>query len=344
LAWYKFDVHRSSPRVRVDIGDAYELVLSLAIAADGDGEALGAGAPLRARVRAFAASAWMWTHLVSVVAESPSPRDVDAIRVMLDRMPALEIQRRLVGYYTSWFREMTDARVMDLALRGDAVATRAFLRTSMPEDAAWRCSLGSRLEAGERETKRELIELIEMWDGSVFHDHLRTAMPLIRAATRIRRRRVARRASAEVVGAFLGCEYVPAPTTDRVIVVPSLVLSDQIHEFDHGRTLFLCVPVERRVTRDTSDLTIVLRALADESRMQIVVALSREDLLAQDLADELGIALSTTLHHLAALRRAGLVEHGGRRRAYALRTAPLRRLRAVLGEIDAPLSRVRSAR
>ncbi|HEY6959034.1 MAG TPA: metalloregulator ArsR/SmtB family transcription factor [Candidatus Limnocylindria bacterium] len=335
-------MRRSSPRVRVDIGEAYELVLSLAVAAEGEVAALGAGDPLLARVRAFAASAWMWTHLASVVAESPVPRDVDAFRVTLERLPALEIQRRLVGYYTSWFRDMTDGQVMDLALRGDAAATRAFLRTSMPEDAVWHASLRRRLAAGERETKRELVDLIDTWDAEVFRA-IGTRMPLVRAAARIRKRRVAGRSNAEVVGAFLGSEYVPAATTDRVIVVPSLVLRDEIHEFDHGRTLFLCVPVEQRARRDTSELTTILRALADDGRMQMVVALSREDLLAQDLADQLGLSLSTTLHHLAALRRAGLVEHGGRRRAYALRGAPLRRLRDVLAETLAPVSRARSA-
>lgn len=286
----------------------------------------------------------MWTHLVGVAADSPAPRDVDALRLTLDRMPALEIQRRLVGYYTSWFRDMTDARVMDLALHGDTVAIRTFLRTSMPEDAAWRGSLHARLESGERETKRELVDLVETWETAVFRPHLRAAMPLIRAATRIRKRRVVGRPADEIVSAFLGCEYVPAAWTDRIVVVPSLVLRDEIHEFDHGRTLFLCVPVEQHARRDTSELTRLLRALADDSRLQMVVALSGEDLLAQDLADQLGIGLSTTLHHLAALRRAGLVERGGRRRAYALRAAPLGRLRAALAEIDVPrVSRARSA-
>jgi DNA-binding IclR family transcriptional regulator len=66
-----------------------------------------------------------------------------------------------------------------------------------------------------------------------------------------------------------------------------------------------------------------------------VAALANEDLRAQEVADRVGLGLPTALHHLGALRRAGFVTNGGRRRAYALRRAPLRRLRALLDELGA---------
>jgi DNA-binding transcriptional ArsR family regulator len=309
--------------VRLDVADANELVLSMGAAAS-KGDRVG----LADDVRVFAPSPWMWTHLVSVVADAPTPRDGDALLVHLERMPALELERRLVGYYTSWFRELTAPAVMDRALAGDSAAVRAFLRTSMPEDDAWRASLRARLEAGPRRTKRELIDLVDGWNTRVFAPVARESMREVR--------RVARAARDDPEGETLRELIGGAPVTDGrdLVIVPSAALGEDVHEFDHLRTLFLCVPVRPR-KRSPSELGALVGVLADESRASIVTALARESLTAQELADRIGLGLPTTLHHLAALRRTGFVDRGGRRRAYALRREPLHRLHALLEELGA---------
>jgi len=330
---YKFHVRRSSAPVRVEVADANELVLSLSVAAGGGHDRTADGdhrTALAARIRRFAPSSWMWTHLISIVAESPVPRDVNAFLMQLDRMPALEVERRLVGYYTSWFRELTPPDVMDRALQGDAAARRAFLRSSMPEDPAWRDSLDARVDAGPNATKRELLDIVGAWHDGIFRPLVRETMRELRQAVR------AARASSvdETTRAFIGCVPITGPETTSVVIVPSVVLAEDIHEFDHARTLFFCVPVQRRPGRAPSELGTLVRVLADDSRASIVTALAREDLTAQAVADRVRLGLPTTLHHLAALRRAGFVTRGGRRRAYALRRAPLKRLRALLEELD----------
>ena len=321
-ACYKFDVHRTSAPARVEVADANELVLSLAAAAERrDGGALAD------RVRAFAPSAWMWTHLVSVVAEAPRPRDVPSLLVRLDRMPALELQRRLVGYYTSWFSEQTERPVMDLALRGDKSAIRSFLRSSMPEDTRWHASLAARLDAGPERTKTDLMALTAVWHNAVFaavaHDTMRT----LRRAVRETRRDAAH----GILRAFVGCE--PITDATAVVIVPSVTVGEEIHEFDHAGTLFFCVPVDDH-DRDRSELAALMRVLADDTRAAMVAALAHRDLTAQELADRTGVGLSTALHHLATLRRASLVSRGGRRRSYTLRREPLRRLRSLIDDLD----------
>lgn len=319
----------------MEVADANELVLSLGVATgDGHGPAPDGSnsVALAERVRRFAPSSWMWTHLISVVVESPAPHDANAFLMHLDRMPALEVQRRLVGYYTSWFRELTPVDVMDRALQGDAAARRAFLRSAMPEDARWHDSLRARIDAGPEGTKHDLLEIVGAWHDGVFRPLARQTMRELRQAVR------AARASSvdETLRTFIGCVPITSPQTANVVVVPSVVLGEDIHEFDHAGTLFFCVPVERRAARTPSELSALVRVLADDSRAAIVTALSREDLTAQEVADRVRLGLSTTLHHLSALRRAGFVAHGGRRRAYALRRAPLKRLRALLEELDGP--------
>lgn len=312
--------------MRVDVADANELVLSLAAAVANDGHRV----PLLADAHRFAPSDWMWTHLVSVVADAPSPRDASAFLVRLDRMPAVELQRRLVGYYTSWFRDLTPPDVMDRALAGDATAIRAFLRTSMPEDAAWQASLRARLDAGPIRTKRDAVALVSAWHDAVFRPLARTTMRELRQAVRGMRAGASRDA---ILRAFIGC--VPRTDARAMVIVPSLLVGAEIHEFDHAGTLFFCVPVEPRAPRGPSEISAIVRVLADDSRAAIVATLAREDLRAQEVADRVGLGLPTALHHLKALRRAGFVARGGRRRAYALRREPLRRLRALLDDLDA---------
>lgn len=119
----------------------------------------------------------------------------------------------------------------------------------------------------------------------------------------------------------LGWEYVPEPGISRVLIVPSLVIRPDVHEFEHEQLKILCIPVEApTAASDASgaELLDLARALADETRLRIVLALSEGDLAAQELADRSGAGLTTVLHHLAVLQRSGLVGGGGRRRPYRL--------------------------
>ena len=76
----------------------------------------------------------------------------------------------------------------------------------------------------------------------------------------------------------------------------------------------------------------LLRAMADETRQRILQLLSTPgagEMLAfsvTDIAEQVGLTVSTASHHLQILRRAGLVEvaRSGRERRYALNFPVLR--------------------
>lgn len=63
-----------------------------------------------------------------------------------------------------------------------------------------------------------------------------------------------------------------------------------------------------------------LRAVADETRIRLLRTLCEGEKYVSELADRLGLAQPTVSHHLAILRRAGLVEarRDGPRVVYAL--------------------------
>lgn len=94
----------------------------------------------------------------------------------------------------------------------------------------------------------------------------------------------------------------------------------------------------------------LLRALADENRLRIVVLLGGGELCVCHIAEALGLSQPNASQHLGVLRNAGLVE--GERRGgwthYRLRTGddPVRDrlLRAVADSLDADAAREDRAR
>jgi len=339
-------MRRTSPatlRARIESAPAYELVLSLAVAASDASTPQAttvrdaAGAALVDRVRRFASSDWMWAHLLSLAHEAPPPRDVPAFRAYVQGVPPLEIQRRLAGFYVRWFRRSTSPEVMEAAIRGDDDAIREFVARGSGEDPSWSRSLRTRLDAGAARTKADLLPLLDAWIDGVFGPVTRPTLRRLGAAASLRRRAVSGRAAADAVSGVLGWEYVPEPSIGRVLLVPSVVIHPTTHEFEHGQTKLICFPIDPR--EDTSprasrELLAVARALADESRLRALTALAGSDLGAQELADRLGLGLSTVLHHLGELRAAGLVERGGRRRPYRIAAQGLDRAAALLHELS----------
>jgi DNA-binding transcriptional ArsR family regulator len=329
-------------RARIESAASYELVLSLAVAASDastpQAVALrdAAGGALIDRVRHFASSDWMWTHLLSLAYEAPPPRDVPAFRAYLQVVPPLEIQRRLAGFYVRWFRRSTAAEVMDAAIRGDAAAIREFVARGSGEDPSWSRSLRTRLQVGAARTKTELLPLLDAWVDRVYGPVTLPTLRRLGAAASLRRRAVSGRAAADAVSEVLGWEYVAEPGIGRVLLMPSVVIHPTTHEFEHEQTKLICFPIDPHADPSppvSRELLTLARALADESRLRALTALAGSDLGAQELADRLGVGLSTVLHHLAELRAAGLVESGGRRQPYRIAVPRLERAAALLREI-----------
>ncbi|OPX23252.1 MAG: hypothetical protein B1H03_02370 [Planctomycetales bacterium 4484_113] len=61
------------------------------------------------------------------------------------------------------------------------------------------------------------------------------------------------------------------------------------------------------MSQSPSELVVILKALADESRLRILRALTHRSLCVCELAAFLGLAMSTVSEHLSVLHDAGLV-------------------------------------
>lgn len=84
------------------------------------------------------------------------------------------------------------------------------------------------------------------------------------------------------------------------------------------------VQAPRPESAPTATVARVFNALADETRLRIIKLLSEGEKSVDELVQALGIAQSTTSHHLRVLREAGLIrgEKRGRNIYYSL-TQPL---------------------
>lgn len=313
-------------RATVEAAAAYELVLSMASPRS---LARVAGAGLMTRLSALGhGSDYFWAHLLSVAVDAPPPRDAEAFLAHLEAVDAGDLRLRLAGYYVRWFRWLTPPEIMLKALRGDRRATEAFLSTSEPQDPAWQAALREILGSSPANLKSRVLSLAWGWYRAVGRSLLREQPALRQEATRQRARGI-KLAAVELIAAVAGLEYVPEPGIERVILIPSLVIRPERHVFDHLQLKIIAYPLPAR-RRDAwtapADLTGLVKSLADARRLGMVRLLAGGPLSAQQVAGRLGIPITTALHHLAVLRRGGVLHGGkGRGQSYQLdRTLPAR--------------------
>jgi DNA-binding transcriptional ArsR family regulator len=87
-------------------------------------------------------------------------------------------------------------------------------------------------------------------------------------------------------------------------------------------------------TNTAIDLDAALRALADENRRTILALVREGPLAVGDIADRVDVTQQAVSHHLAVLKRAGLVDESreGTRHLFAVRTDGFAAVRSYLDD------------
>jgi DNA-binding transcriptional ArsR family regulator len=80
--------------------------------------------------------------------------------------------------------------------------------------------------------------------------------------------------------------------------------SCEIFTYDEGKVNRL-----KKEVVQTEGLSTYFKALADDNRLKIIHALSREELCVRDVADIIGTTMQVASHHLRVLRDIGLVKN-----------------------------------
>ena len=245
----------------------------------------------------------LWLHLLGLALES------DDIVGRVEALRPLELRRHLVGVFVPSWRRLVGAETLEGAARGDTAAAKRLLAQPRYYAGRARPALGEILPLSARETKARILAELRS-----------TPAPDTAAldADATAKRSLADEADPlDVIDAACGgYRYEPEPDTDRVVLVPHLSAGPAVLLCQHRRTRIICYPAAVDEPAERDRLLLVGRAVGDPKRVAILERLRAGEASLDELAAAIGLARSTTHHHLAQLRAARLIAFRGNAGGY----------------------------
>jgi DNA-binding transcriptional ArsR family regulator len=317
-------VDASRPRLRIEVeaSEAAELLYSLnAVFGDNQPETFDVGAERIAGLRAGAGpglaelaellvtGAACSASLLGLVHETPAPRRAADFVAQLRAIDPLEIQLNLLGYYMRGHHIAEPETIRRAALgEADAVDELVGAANRWEEKGLLVRRL---LELGADALKANVIELITRWNDEVFAPMLDELGPLLeRSAEEARALAASLPPSDFIVRVTGGIQYTAPPEIHAVVFFPSWWFRPWVLMSEHKDVRIFNYAVGAAATDDGvdfGDLARLYKALGDEKRLALLRLLQHGPIALGQAAREVGLAKSTTHHHLAILRHAGLV-------------------------------------
>jgi DNA-binding transcriptional ArsR family regulator len=316
------DASRPRLRVEVAVSEAAELLFSLtAVLGDNAAETFDIGAERIGEIRASLAPELLElatllvggtgcaASLLGVVSETAPPRAVPELVAALESIDPLELQLALLGYYARG-HHIADPETIRRAALGEGAAVDELVAAA----AAWpeKQPLVRRvLDLGGPLLREHVLELVTRWNDEVFAPRLDEIRPLLeRDAAEKRALSESLPAGEFVVRATGGIEYTAPPEIHTLVFFPSWWFRPWVLLSEHKNVRIFGYPIAAGTTEggaDVGDLARLYKALGDEKRLTLLRLLRRGPVALGDAARQVGLSKSTTHHHLAILRHAGLV-------------------------------------
>ena len=213
------------------------------------------------------------------------------------------------------------ADTLDAAARGDGRAAKRLLTHDRYYGRRARESLAEVLPLTPAETKRRIVAALGAFAEEVFGAHEAELAEKLHAEASAKRSLAETLAPRDLItAAARGYVYEPEPELARVVLVPHFAARPWTLLCQHRDARVICYGVtetEDDPERALADrLERLGRALADTKRVAILLRLQRSQATFAELAEEVGLARSTTHHHLAQLRAAELITLRGNARGY----------------------------
>jgi DNA-binding transcriptional ArsR family regulator len=262
----------------------------------------------------------IWLHLLGLALEQ---RAGDAATFVegVSAVKPLELRRHLLGTYVPAWIEMIGADVLERAVRGDRRAANRLLAHDRYYGGRARESLTVLLPLTPAETKQRVLAALGAYADEVFRpeeDRLRLELREEEAAKRLLGASLSGREL--ITASARGYVYEPEPEFSRVVLIPHVAARPWTLLCQHRDARIICYGIagsELDPERARADqLERLGRALGDSKRVAILLRLRQSQATFAELADEVGLARSTTHHHLAQLRAAGLIVLHGNARSY----------------------------
>jgi DNA-binding transcriptional ArsR family regulator len=283
-----------------------------------------------------------WLHLLGLALElppSPALEFVDA----LGGIDALELRRHLVGVYVPAWVTLVGADALEAAAEGDEHAVAALLDHPRYYATRARESLSTLLAVPAEEAKDRLLAALRHFAEEVFAPRAEDVVSRLEAEADAARTRTEALGPGDLIAAVTrGYLYDPEPEFARVVLVPHEGARPLLLLCQHRDARVICYPLPQERLDQEAELAeravAVGRALGDARRVRILRRLVEADATLDELAEAVGLARSTTHHHLTQLRAAGLVSLGGNARGYwyALRPEGLAEAQRAIGGLALP--------
>lgn len=277
----------------------------------------------------------LWLGLVGTAYDSPDPRRVDTFLDHLAASDPVALRRELAGMYLH--EKEVPAETIERAAAGDAQALSELTALCEEECAE---AVRALLSPPPRATVERVVDILRTFDRQVFHGGEENAAALARDAEEKQALAATLPPDRLVETATNGVTFTLQPEVSGVVLIPSAVTRPWVANLEHGSLRVFMYPVAQEVlSADPSApspwMLGFYKALADESRLRILNLLASGPASLGQVAERLGLAKSTVIHHIRALRTAGLVLITvGAEKEYSLRSQAIpeagRLLRAYL--------------
>ena len=308
--------------VEIDASEAAELLLSIAtLMAEHDRDTFELGAARIAELRAATPPELLAAaddllpgagaaQLLGLVYTTPKPRTVEAFLEHIEATEPIELRLHLLGYYMRG-HHLAEPETIRRAAEGDAAA-RAELLGAFAEYTDKCEALERMLDLDADRAKRDLVDLLSGWYERAFPEIAPNVVPLAERDASAKRDLVRSVPPEQVVERLApGIQWAPTPDVDRVVLFPAYSPRPWVYMSEYLRVKIFCYPIsldrEEATPGDPAELVRIYKALGDESRLKLLKRLQAGPVSLTDAAQEVGLAKSTTHHHLAILRQAGFV-------------------------------------
>jgi len=207
---------------------------------------------------------------------------------------------------------VSDPETIRRAAERDPEAIAELLAVAREYTDADKCeSLQLAVNRDPAESKQALLELLSGWNEHVFPQLEPADSTLAERDAEAKRELVKSLRPEQVVERLApGIQWVPGPEIDRAVLFPAYTPRPWVYMSEYKRVKIFCPPItldRERSPGDPAELVRIYKALGDESRLKLLKRLQEGPISLTDAAKEVGLAKSTTHHHLAILRQAGFV-------------------------------------
>lgn len=250
--------------------------------------------------------------LLGLVYTTPKPRTASAFLEHFAATDPVEIRLHLLGYYVRG-HQVTDPETMRRAAEGDADAIRALVDAAAEYVDPDKCATMERAVLTEPvEGKRALLDLLTGWYEHVLPQIAPDFASLAERDAEAKRELVRSVPPEQIVERLApGIQWVPGPELDRVVLFPAYSPRPWVYMSEYKRVKIFCYPItldrEKSPPGSPAELVRIYKALGDEKRLKLLKLLQTGPISLTEAAQEVGLAKSTTHHHLAILRQAGFV-------------------------------------